>query len=119
MARSRLSSHDLHVEKGRHNRVAYADRVCLRCNADGAGGVVDDEFHLLFQCCSSLPTRSDAQFKCVFDALPSQDVRCMMNFADVITVSHYVHRCMVAVAMSSDSGTSNAEQPQAEGQPPM
>ncbi len=58
MARFRLSSHNLRVELGRHNRVPYCARFCTRCAAVAAvvsgggnigpqGAPIDDEKHVL------------------------------------------------------------------------
>ena len=48
VARFRLSSHFLMVEKGRHvtPRIPWSARKCTRCSQ----GQVDDEYHLLFEC---------------------------------------------------------------------
>ena len=48
MARVRLSSHNLEIERGRHTRpkTPLANRVCRRCQATQ----VDDEIHFLMQC---------------------------------------------------------------------
>ena len=48
VARFRLGSHFLMVEKGRHltPRITWAARKCTRCAQDR----VDDELHMLFEC---------------------------------------------------------------------
>jgi len=48
IARFRLSSHNLHIELGRHKRpfVLAENRTCKRCNMD----VIEDEFHCLMIC---------------------------------------------------------------------
>jgi hypothetical protein len=53
LARFRLGSHALGVEKGRHQRVAWQDRRCTRCPAEHLGQLscaVDDEEHAIFDC---------------------------------------------------------------------
>jgi hypothetical protein len=51
MARFRLSSHNLGVELGRHQGVAWFARGCMRCAALRAHDhPVDDGAHLLFSC---------------------------------------------------------------------
>ena len=48
VARLRLSSHDLEIERGRHTRpkTPVANRICQRCQTTE----VDDEIHFLMQC---------------------------------------------------------------------
>jgi hypothetical protein len=44
----RCSSHTLAIEKGRHENIPRADRICLYCQATGLH-VIEDEYHL-FKC---------------------------------------------------------------------
>ena len=48
VARLRLSTHNLEIERGRHTRpkTPVANRVCRRCQTTQ----VDDEIHFLMQC---------------------------------------------------------------------
>ena len=48
IAKLRTSSHDLGIEKGRHQKpkVPLADRICMYCQA----GHIDDETHFVTQC---------------------------------------------------------------------
>ena len=48
MARPRLRSHNLEIERGRHTRpqTPIANRICRRCLTTQ----VDDEIHFLMQC---------------------------------------------------------------------
>jgi hypothetical protein len=48
IARFRLSSHNLHIELGRHKRpyVIAEQRLCKRCDKN----IVEDEFHCLMVC---------------------------------------------------------------------
>ena len=48
IARFRLSSHNLHIELGRHERpfIPAEDRICKRCDSN----CVEDEFHCLMIC---------------------------------------------------------------------
>ena len=48
IARFRLSSHNLHIELGRHKRpyVEAKDRICEKCNS----GLIEDEMHCLIIC---------------------------------------------------------------------
>ena len=39
----RISSHDLHIEKGRHRKTILSERKCFLC-----GMAVEDEKHLLW-----------------------------------------------------------------------
>jgi hypothetical protein len=113
VARFRLSSHNLEVQRGRFSRVAYADRTCRRCGGDAVE--VDDETHVVFNCSSSLPLRTEARFQRVFDALGDQTtLRAFMSHSDQKTVALYIHLCMKAVDLV---GVGSGALPQAE-QPP-
>jgi hypothetical protein len=46
IAKIRLSSHQLSIEKGRHLKISVNDRKCIYCNMN----VVEDEVHFLFEC---------------------------------------------------------------------
>ena len=46
LRRCRLSSHNLHIECGRHENVPGHDRLCRYCNMN----VVEDEHHFLLVC---------------------------------------------------------------------
>jgi hypothetical protein len=47
LARFRLGVHHLEVSKGRWNNVQRENRLCLRCD----GQHVEDEKHVMFECC--------------------------------------------------------------------
>jgi hypothetical protein len=51
LARFRLSSHDLAIEKGRHTNIDRNDRKCVHCNMN----VIETEYHFLLVC----PKHSD------------------------------------------------------------
>ena len=44
-AKLRISSHDLHVEKGRHRKTILSERKCFLC-----GMAVEDEKHFVMEC---------------------------------------------------------------------
>ena len=50
MARYRMSSHDLNIERGRFNNpiTPKNQRICTRCQLNE----IDDEIHLLLHCCA-------------------------------------------------------------------
>ena len=50
MARYRMSSHDLNIERGRFNNpiTPKNQRICTRCQLNE----IDDEIHLLIHCCA-------------------------------------------------------------------
>ena len=43
----RISSHDLHIEKGRHRKIILSERKCFLCNK-----FVEDEKHFVVECFS-------------------------------------------------------------------
>ena len=51
----KLSSHDLAIEKGRHQNIARQERVCNNCTMN----VLEKEYHYLFICpkCYNLGTK--------------------------------------------------------------
>ena len=44
LCKLRLSSHDLAIEKGRHNNINRENRLCRYCNMN----VIENELHFLF-----------------------------------------------------------------------
>ena len=46
-AKLRISSHDLHIEKGRHRKTLLNERKCFLCNKS-----VEDEKHFVMECFS-------------------------------------------------------------------
>jgi hypothetical protein len=91
MARFRLSSHNLGVELGRHQRVVWFARGCKRCAALGMRDLpVDDEGHLLFSCPATAVVRRDRRFA----LLPFTSLRDLMCCRDVYGVALFVHKCM-------------------------
>jgi len=46
LAKFRLSSHDLEIEKGRYTKKSVNDRICQMCNS----GQVEDEQHVIVDC---------------------------------------------------------------------
>jgi hypothetical protein len=64
MARSRLSSHNLGVELGRHQEVVWFALGCKRCAAYGLRELyVDDEAHLLFSCLATAVLKRECRFE--------------------------------------------------------
>jgi hypothetical protein len=53
VAKFRLGSHELRVEKGKVFGTPWIERKCIRCPADYLCGLdcqVDDEYHMIFEC---------------------------------------------------------------------
>ena len=49
LSKFRCSSHILAIEKGRHNKIDYNDRLCKYCKRNGINKV-EDEYHVLLEC---------------------------------------------------------------------
>ena len=45
-AKFRTSSHDLNIERGRHNNQSRTEQICTKCNS----GQFEDEYHFLKTC---------------------------------------------------------------------
>ena len=96
IARFRLGSHNLAVELGRRERVAWEARVCKRCSESRLRRLlvpVDDEFHLLFRCRTTATLRA---------SLPrslrrATNVREFLDGDDFRTIYSYVSNCMKLV----------------------
>jgi hypothetical protein len=108
VARFRLGSHGLGVERGRHTDTPWAERVCRRCAAHGTEhSQVDDERHMVFECISFAEIRSDERFKGLFDDVVTGDLKSFMLNADHIAVAQFIDLCMRTV--DSWNGTSENE----------
>ncbi|XP_045167413.2 RAB6A-GEF complex partner protein 2-like [Mercenaria mercenaria] len=46
MPNSRIGSHDLEIETGRHRKIERENRLCRKCNKN----IIEDEFHFLLCC---------------------------------------------------------------------
>jgi hypothetical protein len=46
LAKFRISSHSLKIEKGRHARIPLTQRLCITCSE----GEVEDEIHFMWKC---------------------------------------------------------------------
>ena len=100
VAKFRMSSHKLEIEKGRHTRpVTPKDqRICNRCHQD-----VDDEIHF-FMICNIFDDRRSELFKKVkgriihFDKLSSiqKFIALLSNTERDITmeVGNFIHNCL-------------------------
>ena len=49
LAKFRISSHDLEIEKGRHHKKDREERICTFCKNDNIN-VIEDEYHVIFDC---------------------------------------------------------------------
>jgi hypothetical protein len=87
VARFRLGSHFLMVERERFRRVEWKDRVCTRC----AQQAVDDEYDMVFECGRFQAARDEVWRLAV---IPS-DLTCsnLVDFGDV-RVCTYIAKCM-------------------------
>ena len=50
LARFRTSNHNLGIETGRHENVRKEERLCKFCKDNKKIDVIEDEYHVLFQC---------------------------------------------------------------------
>lgn len=95
MARFRLSSHNLRVERGRYQGVPWLARVCERCAAARTEGrmMVDDEHHLVFECITTRDLR-EGTFAHLFEGfdLENPSLRQWLNNADWKAVVKFVHQ---------------------------
>jgi hypothetical protein len=96
MARLRLGSHGLRVDRGRWEggqHLEYEARTCKRCNSDS---LVDNEYHALFVCPSTACVRQDfpdiVQGCCAEN--PELTMRSLMAFSDVKRMASFVFRCL-------------------------
>ena len=64
-AKLRISSHDLHIEKGRHRKTILSERKCFLC-----GMAVEDEKHFVMEC-DSLSTHRNTFFDNLEEIVPS------------------------------------------------
>lgn len=86
MSNFRLGTHNLRVELGRHQRLPYDQRTCLRC---GAGcRLIDNEHHFLFECDSTQNLREDARFHHLFPCLSVREFFSKPQTYDVINFVH-------------------------------
>jgi hypothetical protein len=96
MARFRLGSHGLRVERGRWERgqhISYEDRTCKRCISSS---LVDNEYRALFVCPSTACVRQDfSEFvqQCSLGS-PDLSLKTLMAHPDVRIVASFVHRCL-------------------------
>jgi sorting nexin-29 len=114
MARFRLSSHNLLVERGRYTNLQWQDRQCTRCAAGGILDCVDDEVHAVFECIATEGLRN-ANME-LFE-VGGQDLHSLMRVADQIRLAKFVSKVMDCVddSLEGDGGPQaahNAEQPQ-------
>ena len=65
-AKLRKSSHDLHIEKGRHRKTILSERKCFLC-----GMAVEDEKHFFNECDSLSTYRNTFFFDDLEEIVPS------------------------------------------------
>jgi hypothetical protein len=96
MARFRLDSHGLRVDRGRweaEQHLSYEGRTCKRCSSPS---LVDDEYYALFVCPSSACVRqdfSDVMQQCSLGS-PELSFKALMACPDVKIVVSFVYRCL-------------------------
>jgi hypothetical protein len=110
-ARFRLGSHNLCVERGRFDRppIPWENRSCRRCIDESLGlfeCAVDDEFHMVFDCTAFSDLRQGNIRNIIQRSNGS--LRRFCEDADVVSVSHYISRCMDRV---DDLVIGSAQQP--------
>jgi hypothetical protein len=117
VARFRLSSHNLMVERGRYKQppVAWKERCCQRCELQG---VVDDEMHMVFECASlaSIRTRCSTEFVNLLEnqgMAAESRLRGLCENSDTKSLYSFIHRCMQTVDEQWEmKAPTQAEQPQ-------
>jgi Reverse transcriptase (RNA-dependent DNA polymerase) len=108
--RFRLGAHRLFVERGRYLSIPWERRFCQRCGPSSS--LVDDEFHMIFECKSFDNLRSDPQVHDVIVAA-NGSVRRFCNHPNFQVVAKFLSSCMHIVDNTVING---AEQPNlAEG----
>ena len=93
LLRFRLGAHSLRVAEGRWERLPRDRRLCERCTE----GVVEDEFHLVFECPAYDSVRANyAQLFEDFSAASStgRDMAGFMN-QNVQQVASFIHTCLI------------------------
>jgi hypothetical protein len=96
MARFRLGSHGLRVDRGRWSggqHLSYEDMTCKRCSSPS---LVDDEYHALFACPSTACVRKDFSEvvqQCSLGS-PELSLNALMAYPDVKIVASFVFRCL-------------------------
>jgi hypothetical protein len=96
MARFRLGSHGLRLDRGRWEggqHISYEDRTCKRCISPS---LVDDEYHALFVCHSTACVRQDSSEvvqQCSLGS-PELSLKALMAYPDVKTMASFVYRCL-------------------------
>ena len=110
LLRFRLGAHSLRVAEGRWERLPRDRRLCERCTE----GVVEDEFHLVFECPAydSVRTKYPELFEDFGAASPfGREMAAFMN-QNVQQVASFIHTCLVVRSgawSSSQSTVSSAE----------
>jgi len=94
VARFRMGSHSLQVERGRWSHTPWLQRRCTWCQPgflDGLSCPVDDEFHLLYDCQMTFPFRTPS----VLDELTKSDLSLhhLVLHGDSDLVSSYISVC--------------------------
>jgi Reverse transcriptase (RNA-dependent DNA polymerase) len=115
VARFRLGSHNLFVERGRFQNIPWPNRICRRClgATNTTGCSVDDEHHMIFDCCSFDQLRSNNHISDILRRA-NNSVKSFCDDHNVFSVSKFISCCMNIV----DASVSGAEQPPlAEGHP--
>lgn len=110
LLRFRLGAHSLRVAEGRWERLPRDRRLCERCTE----GVVEDEFHLVFECPAYDSVRANyAQLFEDFSAASSigRDMAGFMN-QNVQQVASFIHTCFVvrSGAWSSSQSTASSDE---------
>ena len=99
IARFRLGSHFLRVEKGRFSSVPWADRWCLRCSHEHLSRLdckVDDAHHLLFDC-ERFSNLRDVELRLAMIPTDLLNVRSYIADFEDLRVCKCVSLCMKAV----------------------
>ena len=87
------SNHSFHIETGRHSNTPREDRLCKWCGENKNITVVEDEYHVLFECFAYEDIRQEYIRKYYTTAnhfnfislMQSNDIICLINLAKYIS----------------------------------
>ena len=96
MARYRMSSHDLNIERGRFNNpiTPKNQRICTRCQLNE----IDDEIHLLLHCCAMKNEREILydSVAAIINIQPTNEILGIMTSRDITVVkslAQFIYGC--------------------------
>jgi hypothetical protein len=103
-ARFRLGNHGLGVEQGAFNRIPFEQRFCGRCMAGHNTGLIDDGWHLVFECVTTASLRDDYKADLEYS---NTDLRC---FCERACAPFYIHSAFRLINPMLDAEALNEPQ---------